>query len=431
MAENTPQLSTPQIIALQRAFFDVFGDRLRCLAITGGEPLTIGEQNLLEVCRNVEGNVDWWFLNTNASLATPKLARELKAIGLKEVKINAPIMDPSKYRSVMGREMLERQKAGILSFIQVGGVHVDINVPLMKGINDSPKDIVPYAQFFQEQRYPGQVLLKIFPLEKARYGTHNDELFHKAHKTSPQALIEGLGAKLTGVQDFGRKSLYEVIINDTKMNLAVITERTSQELTSHPTRETAFVVTHSGRMKRISGDTPIYAFDFNSNKPLTTQVEEALKFFECNQDPSSSFEDQEGSFIDSLTERLHTEWQKSRRITDTTSESKMVATLDFNWIRVHEGRTMVDVANTAFEDLPPDIQQIYQSFSKEVARVVMNAVKEGRDLNEQFIVEASAQIYEMGLNNSVLTNVESAQDQIVHNREIVKTAIDLYQNSRK
>jgi hypothetical protein len=81
--------------------------------------------------------------------------------------------------------------------------------------------------------------------------------------------------------------------------------------------------------------------------------------------PSSS------SLVVAIASQIHEEWRASRLRPDGTYEPRPKETSDADWIAAH-GVSEVDIANTAFPDLPADWQR-ENTITAELAARVINA----------------------------------------------------------
>jgi len=68
-------------------------------------------------------------------------------------------------------------------------------------------------------------------------------------------------------------------------------------------------------------------------------------------------EKQREELMRSLASRLHEEWRAKRKKEDGSFESRLKETKDALWTQSHAGQTEIDIANTAFADLPRDWQE--------------------------------------------------------------------------
>lgn len=111
--------------------------------------------------------------------------------------------------------------------------------------------------------------------------------------------------------------------------------------------------------------------------------------------PAESDEQKE-SAISALAGQLHDEWRAPRIKEDGSYEPRIKKTEDQEWIAEH-GTDEVDIANTAFPELPADWRAENQAAAETVMDLVFQAAKNGRPLDDAFIEEASAQVHDKWL----------------------------------
>lgn len=115
--------------------------------ITGGEPL-LKIEKILYILKIAKDEALWTNITTNGYFLD-KYAKKLKSVGLKEIHIHIPSLDPVKYRSLMnGNADLKK----VLNAIQKNHSlfeSVKINIPIMKGLNDNEmKNFLDYFSSF-------------------------------------------------------------------------------------------------------------------------------------------------------------------------------------------------------------------------------------------------------------------------------------------
>lgn len=71
-----------------------------------------------------------------------------------------------------------------------------------------------------------------------------------------------------------------------------------------------------------------------------------------------------------VASKFHEQWRETRLNEDGTFEPRIKSTKDEVWIQAHDGATEVDIANTAYGDLPSDWQQE----NKDAAHVVVTLI---------------------------------------------------------
>ena len=105
------------------------------LRITGGEPLV--KPNIVELCREAAATpgIEELCLTTNGTLL-PKLAKPLKAAGVRRLNISLDTLNADKYRYITRRGELEQAIAGIEAALAAGFEKIKLNTVLIGGFND-------------------------------------------------------------------------------------------------------------------------------------------------------------------------------------------------------------------------------------------------------------------------------------------------------
>lgn len=74
--------------------------------------------------------------------------------------------------------------------------------------------------------------------------------------------------------------------------------------------------------------------------------------------------------VATVASALHEDWRKTRLQEDGTFEPRLKPTKDEAWTATHDGATEVDIANTAFADLPSDWQAENQAAAEVVVDIL-------------------------------------------------------------
>lgn len=137
--------------------------------------------------------------------------------------------------------------------------------------------------------------------------------------------------------------------------------------------------------------------------------------------------------IASVARELHDEWRQSRWIEESGNyDSKVEKTKDLEWSRKNKGATEVDIANTSYEDLPSDWQVEGKASAEVAITEVEAAMREGRQLDDAFIEEASSALHDKWLerNGSSMSPdqnkpySELAEEEKEKDRVIIRKAIE-------
>lgn len=138
-------------------------------------------------------------------------------------------------------------------------------------------------------------------------------------------------------------------------------------------------------------------------------------------------------FADTLASKLHDSWRNGRKKADGTYEPRIKDTKDAKWIKAHNNKTQVDIANTEYKDLPADWQKENKDSATVATNLVYKAVSDKVDFNQKFIEEASNTIHiewlkrntwakggELDVPYAKLPEVEKEKDRV-----IIKLAVAL------
>ena len=99
-----------------------------------------------------------------------------------------------------------------------------------------------------------------------------------------------------------------------------------------------------------------------------------------------------------LAGQLDDEWRKSRWQEETGSyEPRIKLVEDLEWTERHGGAVEVDIANTAYEDLPSKWQKENKESAVVAITEVEKALEGNRELNESFLEDASAVLHDKWL----------------------------------
>ena len=123
------------------------------IRITGGEPLT--RRDVLQLFRQISAlpKITDIGVSTNGSLLAQQvdsgdtLARALTKLRVRTVNISLDTLDPEKYRSITGRDFLQKTLDGIAAAQSAGFDQIKLNAVLMRGRNeDDIPDLVRFAR---------------------------------------------------------------------------------------------------------------------------------------------------------------------------------------------------------------------------------------------------------------------------------------------
>ena len=117
---------------------------IKKVRLTGGEPLLRNDIVRLVCELTAIAGIEELTITTNGVFLEP-LAAELKAAGLKRVNISVDSMERRVYERMTGFDLLPRVVKGIYRAIDAGLTPVKINSVIIKGLNNSQKQIIALA----------------------------------------------------------------------------------------------------------------------------------------------------------------------------------------------------------------------------------------------------------------------------------------------
>lgn len=169
------------------------------LRLTGGEPLV--KRNILSICERcaaIDG-ISEVCMTTNGVLL-PRMAKDLKAAGVKRLNISLDTLSPEKYAYITRIGTLDQALRGIESALDAGFERLKINVVLIGGFND---DEIP-ALAGLTMRYPADVrFIELMPM------TENSEFGQRAYVPGT-AVSDALPELTASEQKDGIAKLYRL-----------------------------------------------------------------------------------------------------------------------------------------------------------------------------------------------------------------------------
>ncbi len=151
--EGVPQLAHSDILTyeeISRFAGIAVAAGISKVRITGGEPLARkGVEGLVRELAGSHPGIDL-SLTTNGTLLA-RLARPLREAGLGRVNISIDSLRPDTYAGLTRGGSLDQALAGMRAAFAAGLDPVKINVVLLKGVNDSDREIASFIDLAAEQ----------------------------------------------------------------------------------------------------------------------------------------------------------------------------------------------------------------------------------------------------------------------------------------
>lgn len=111
-----------------------------------------------------------------------------------------------------------------------------------------------------------------------------------------------------------------------------------------------------------------------------------MKSFEGLDNSFQEGEKKSSDLVEKLAGMAHDEWRASRKIKGMdTYEPRLKETKDKEWIRVHNGTTKVDIANTPYTELPSDWQAENEASAEIAVNEVLDAAMQSLPFDNVFI----------------------------------------------
>lgn len=151
MAEDMQFLPRSEILSLEElamAAETFVGLGVKKIRLTGGEPLV--RHNVLWLCERIAAlpGLRELVLTTNGSQLV-KLAKPLRAAGVKRLNISLDSLDPARFRALTRTGELAVVLAGIDAALAAGFDRVKLNSVILRGSNDH--EVLPLLEFARER----------------------------------------------------------------------------------------------------------------------------------------------------------------------------------------------------------------------------------------------------------------------------------------
>jgi len=114
--------------------------------LTGGEPTV--RADIVEIAREVARvpGIRKVAISTNA-YRLKQLAAPLREAGVSAFNISVDSLDPERFAAITGTQRLEDVRAGVDAALEAGVRDLKINTVLMRGLNDSEKDLAAFQDW--------------------------------------------------------------------------------------------------------------------------------------------------------------------------------------------------------------------------------------------------------------------------------------------
>ncbi len=134
-------LTLEELALVGRAFAEL---GVRKIRLTGGEPLV--RNNVIKLIRDLGGlpQLEELVLTTNGS-QLQKMAREIRAAGIRRVNISLDSLDPERFRRLTRVGSLERVLGGIEAAREAGFDNIKLNAVILRNRNED--EVVPLVEF--------------------------------------------------------------------------------------------------------------------------------------------------------------------------------------------------------------------------------------------------------------------------------------------
>jgi pyruvate-formate lyase-activating enzyme len=223
-------------VDVAHALVQNLGAGLDGYALTGGEP-TLNRPALLELVHYLaSAPVRSFWLETNATLLSGPMLDDLREAGLRQLRVHIPTREPRAYARAMGvsersaAEHLARVEASVSTAIDLG-LHVAIDVPVLRGLNDDPDTLLGFAGW-HDRGLP----LTLVQLERS------------SHARDPLELLRSLDARPAASSDGAHEPLYELCHDSRCIGMSAVRRRHCQR------SESTLHVSADGRVRSETHD---------------------------------------------------------------------------------------------------------------------------------------------------------------------------------
>ncbi len=143
MLDSSSEMTPDEIYEICRIAKLIGVEKIR---LSGGEPLV--RPDIVEIVEKV-ASLDFRDISiTTNGIFLDKYAQNLRDAGLDRINVSLDTLNPETYKNIVGKNVLERVKSGIIKSCEVGMYPVKINMVVMNNINHN--DIDEMFEFTKE-----------------------------------------------------------------------------------------------------------------------------------------------------------------------------------------------------------------------------------------------------------------------------------------
>lgn len=143
MLDSSSEMTPDEIYEICRIAKLIGVEKIR---LSGGEPLV--RPDIVEIVEKV-ASLDFRDISiTTNGIFLDKYAQDLRDAGLDRINVSLDTLNPETYKNIVGKNVLERVKSGIIKSCEVGMYPVKINMVVMNNINHN--DIDEMFEFTKE-----------------------------------------------------------------------------------------------------------------------------------------------------------------------------------------------------------------------------------------------------------------------------------------
>lgn len=163
MLESSSEMTSDEIYEICRIAKKIGVEKIR---LSGGEPLV--RPDIVEIVQKV-ASLDFKDISiTTNGIFLDKYAKDLKDAGLDRINVSLDTLNEETYKNIVGKNVLQRVKSGIIESCEVGLYPVKINMVIMNNINND--EIMDMFEFTKEHG----VILQLIEIIESESCDDND-----------------------------------------------------------------------------------------------------------------------------------------------------------------------------------------------------------------------------------------------------------------